>query len=564
MAYDLANGAVKTGWPQIYPSGLRDTAHGCACDSTGVYVTGYGQDTFYNLADWISFKLQPDGDSEWMGSFHNLIEPNNDEAYDIALDGCHHAYVVGYGDGDWHTVRLPRAFIVKPDGTGDFPSIQAALSSPSVVAGDGIELTDGEFHGVGNRAIDFGGKAVTIWSENGNPAACVIDCDGLDRGFYFRTLETSCSELYEISVVDCSASYGGGIYCSGASPRITGCAITGNRAQFDGGGIYSVSGASPSILGSTVSGNKAWRNGGGLFGGCSASNTIVWNNCAETGTGADWYGNGASYVACCNDIGKTAGFSPFGSTCSKGGDIPDADPLFCGPLPPTSAPVDDGDFHLCSGSPCAAAGACGQIGALGVNCTGCQACCAGDLACVQLHLCLMTLASSCASWNGQAQGPGSSCGGDADADGVSDACDNCPTVPNPDQFDTDHDGLGDACDCNATNPDNPVPGDVPYLRFDPPWDKETIVWNPEPLSTSYDVVRGALAALPVGPGAGDEVCFPALPGLQLVDPSIPDLGTGYWYVARGKNACGPGSYGNTHINPGSSLNGPPRVTTTCP
>ena len=42
---------------------------------------------------------------------------------------------------------------------------------------------------------------------------------------------------------------------------------------------------------------------------------------------------------------------------------------------------------------------------------------------------------------------------DSDADTVIDDCDNCPTVPNPDQTDTDRDRLGDRCDC-------PCPGDV--------------------------------------------------------------------------------------------------------
>jgi len=50
--------------------------------------------------------------------------------------------------------------------------------------------------------------------------------------------------------------------------------------------------------------------------------------------------------------------------------------------------------------------------------------------------------------------------GDADGDGVPDATDNCPTVPNPGspQADADGDGVGDACD-NCVNASNPrVPG----------------------------------------------------------------------------------------------------------
>ena len=35
---------------------------------------------------------------------------------------------------------------------------------------------------------------------------------------------------------------------------------------------------------------------------------------------------------------------------------------------------------------------------------------------------------------------------DSDHDGVGDACDNCPNVPNPGQIDVDGDGVGDACD----------------------------------------------------------------------------------------------------------------------
>jgi hypothetical protein len=91
-------------------------------------------------------------------------------------------------------------------------------------------------------------------------------------------------------------------------------------------------------------------------------------------------------------------------------------------------------------------------------------------------------------------------------------------------------------------------------------DKKTFTWLPQTSATRYDVVRGSTGAFPVGPGGGDEVCFDNLDGPTVVDAVIPGAGGGFFYLSRGENSCGNGTWGTQgfHGAPGAVR------TTTCP
>lgn len=88
-----------------------------------------------------------------------------------------------------------------------------------------------------------------------------------------------------------------------------------------------------------------------------------------------------------------------------------------------------------------------------------------------------------------------------------------------------------------------TPGEVGALTYP---DKTTIHWGPVGgASTVYDVLRGGLASLPVGPGGGDEFCLQnSLAGTTTTDTADPAPGAGFWYLVRGQTACGTGIYGS--------------------
>ncbi len=193
--------------------------------------------------------------------------------------------------------------IVKADGSGDYPTIQAAINN--AITGDIIELQPGTYTGDGNRDIDPNGKAITIRSVNPNDpcvvAGTIIDCNGTEvdphRGFYFHNNEDVNSVLDGLTITNGNVHWeGGAIHCTYASPTIMNCIITGNSTGTAGGGIYCWN-SNLTIKDCTIAGNRSEEDGGGIF--CwESSPTIIRsrivNNSSEQISG------GGIFFADCN------------------------------------------------------------------------------------------------------------------------------------------------------------------------------------------------------------------------------------------------------------------------
>ncbi len=187
--------------------------------------------------------------------------------------------------------------VVKPDGTGDYPTIQAAIDNAA--GGDVIELPDG------NRDLSFQGKSITIRSQSGYPETCIIDCQAsasdCHRGFIFQCQEGPDSSLEDLTIVngymeddypawdgcggavlmldstsplmdnviirDCTAMSGGEIFLFNASPRLSGCSFLKNSVWYGVGGGINCTLSDPTIEDCLFSGNSAHQGGGGM--GCN-------------------------------------------------------------------------------------------------------------------------------------------------------------------------------------------------------------------------------------------------------------------------------------------------------
>ena len=249
----------------------------------------------------------------------------------ISLSGCE--YVVRFASGETQEAVLDGFTIMNgytPWGFGG--GIYCHSSSPTIA---NCTITQ-------NYAF-FAGGGIYCHSSSPTITNCMITQNSTDYGGAGISCSNSSPTIESCTISENRASgyglYGGGISCLGdSSPRITNCVIVNNNAEQSGGGIYCggpspvVSGcvtsdvgyggilqetSSPTITHCTISGNNASlgggiycffssptiencqivgniaRSGGGIYGHDTAA---IIKNCIIAGNSADHYGGGIRSV----------------------------------------------------------------------------------------------------------------------------------------------------------------------------------------------------------------------------------------------------------------------------
>ncbi|NQT21459.1 MAG: hypothetical protein HQ592_17270 [Planctomycetes bacterium] len=227
-----------------------------------------------------------------------------------------------------------------------FSTIQRGIDS--CADGATVVVADGVYTGVGNRDIDFKGKAIHLRSAKGARNS-IINCQGTEqephRGFIFASGEGGSSILdgftitgaYAGSGVSCTNSSPtianniiagntgppgtGGISCIGSSAVITGNVIADNTAT-SGGGIY-LSGGTAVVTGNTISANTADVGGGIAIDSASPTitNSIISANTVLSGLGGGIYAYNSSPLITNNTIvdNRSTGQQTDGSDSAGGG-----------------------------------------------------------------------------------------------------------------------------------------------------------------------------------------------------------------------------------------------------
>jgi hypothetical protein len=130
--------------------------------------------------------------------------------------------------------------------------------------------------------------------------------------------------------------------------------------------------------------------------------------------------------------------------------------------------------------------------------------------------------------------------------------------------DGDGDGIDNNVDCALADAGAfAAPGEVVALSVDRrDGATSALTWTSLAAAagtgTRYDLARGDIAVLTASGGSWGSVSFDCgVTGASSADASAPATGSGFYYLVRGRNACGVGSWG-------ADSGGSPRASSACP
>lgn len=124
--------------------------------------------------------------------------------------------------------------------------------------------------------------------------------------------------------------------------------------------------------------------------------------------------------------------------------------------------------------------------------------------------------------------------------------------------DFDRDGVLAGVDCNDSDSTlKSIPPDVAGLALSKVSGATRFAWTSEDptagTATNYDFARGLLSALRSSGTFGGAACLANDVSDTPYDDASPNppVGDGYWYLMRGQNACGTGTYGRSSLDAAS-------------
>lgn len=202
-----------------------------------------------------------------------------------------------------------RTWRVTIDGTGDAPTIQAAIDS--CAAGDSVFVGPGRYtwtnQGTGNE-MGFirmlrGQERITLCSELGREAT-ILDAEYRSRVVYLQGMNFATVDGFTLTrgeAPDWGDRVGGGLFTHIPRDRVRNCDFVANHAEFGGGVSCVINDGYFYLENCTFTGNAVTRHGGAV-GLANGTGNVYVRGCTMTGNAAGLDGGGIYQYNCGSSI----------------------------------------------------------------------------------------------------------------------------------------------------------------------------------------------------------------------------------------------------------------------